>query len=52
MGLGWSLFGLNLIFIGLIAALVSSSHGRWSEPLWNTPERIHPNADLDQEPKH
>ncbi|GFZ42682.1 hypothetical protein JCM24511_00399 [Saitozyma sp. JCM 24511] len=40
MALGWSLFGLDLIFLGYLASLVSSSRSSWSQPLHNIPPLV------------
>lgn len=50
-GLGFSLAGLDLIYIGWLAALVSK-HGNWGRDLYNIPERKAANADLDKPPAH
>jgi hypothetical protein len=49
MGLGWSLFGLDMIAIAYIAVLVSK-HGSWGDILAELPPKPRPNADLEKTP--
>jgi len=51
MGLGWALIGFDLIYVGFLAALVSSS-GKWQDELTNIPPKLAPNADLEKAPAH
>ncbi|KAI9632505.1 uncharacterized protein MKK02DRAFT_30300 [Dioszegia hungarica] len=51
MGLGWSTFGLQLIYLGFLAYLVKG-HGNWNEQLWNIPYVPAANADMDKAPAH
>ncbi|ORX33633.1 hypothetical protein BD324DRAFT_638967 [Kockovaella imperatae] len=52
VGLGFALVGLDLIYIGYLAALVSK-YGAWGKDLYNIPERKLANADLnDKAPAH
>jgi hypothetical protein len=51
MGLAYALVGLNLIYLGFLAMLVSK-HGKWSRDMYNIPERRLANADMDKAPTH
>ena len=49
VGLGFALVGLDLIYLGYLAALVSK-HGAWGKDMYNTPERKLANADMNDKP--
>jgi len=51
MGLGWSSVGLNLIYLGFLAALVKK-HGAWSDDLYNIPAIRAANADMNEKSGH
>ena len=51
MGLGWSLVGLNLIYLGYLAYLVPK-YGNWATEMYHIPPRTLPNAEFDKAPTH
>jgi len=51
MGLGWALIGFDLIYMGYLTALVSTS-GSWQDEMVNIPPKPAPNADLEKAPAH
>ena len=51
MGLGWALFGLTIIYMGYLAALVAAE-GTWSNSFSDLPPAKRPNADLEAAGKH
>lgn len=51
MGLGWSLVGLNLIYLIYLAVFVPK-HGNWSTEMHHIPPRVVGNAEMDKAPTH
>ncbi len=50
-GLGFSLVGIDLIYLGFLAALVSK-WGTWNDDLYNLPPIKAANADMERAPAH
>ena len=51
MGMGWSLFGMNLIWMGIAAGVVSSTRSSWSTPFGAVPLPQY-DAEADKAPVH
>jgi hypothetical protein len=45
IGLGWSLVGLNLIYLAYVAALVKR-FGNWGHQMWELPNPVKPNSEF------